>query len=244
MAYKVNDLVYFEGDWQKGVGKIVAISGNSFLVHSTQIASGHDGTPFVEKQDNKNNWFFIKEYLKPFTKKEGQKYKVLRNDHHNFREGDIISLTKLFRDGISTYKNGDKECRIYDINHPKCELEFYEDVEEHKENGMFTKDDLKVGYLVKLRNEQIAHVVNTQEKGLGLNFENAWDTLRDYSNDLTNETASGFDVDEVYGLTKEGMNAHMFTVSGRKLLWKREEVKEMTIEDIQKALGHKIKVVE
>ena len=249
MTYKVGDLVYFDGDRYKGVGKIVVVDdecvAEPYLVHSTKIIGGHDGYGYLEKQDSDNNWWFIGEELKPFTKKVGQKYKALVN-YRTFIKGEIITLVDVnAHESIGLYENdGGYRWLMHDLDHPKCELEFYADVEEHKENKMFTKDDLKVGYLVEVRDGRFAHLVDTIDNGMCLNYENGWDTLRVYNNDLTSRGSDRLDIIEVYGFTIKGYHAHKFEVRDRKLLWKREEVKEMTIEDIQKVLGHKIKVVE
>lgn len=246
MTYKVNDLVYFEDALQKGVGKVVAINGRWRLVYSTQITDGHGGNGFIEEQGNKNNWYFREEDLKPFTKKVGQKYRVICNVFNSFEIGDIATLTKL-DGGVSFYETEDEAGFLYDLDHHKREVEFYEDVEdakEQKEKEMFTKDDLKVGYLVKFRNGEFAHVVDTIDEGMCLDTKDRWNTLRNYNNDLTNRTAHMINIIEVYGYTRYGLNAHKFEIGNRELLWKREEVKEMTIEEIQKVLGHKIKVVE
>lgn len=245
MTYKEGDLVYFDGDGHEGVGEIVSIRGDFHLVRSTQIVGGHTGAPFVERQDVKNSWWYYEENLKPFTKKEGQKYKIIGNDFNDFEIGDIVTLSivgKIY--GVSYYKKDDAVVTLYDIDHPGCEVEFYADVEEHKENEMFTKDDLKVGYLVKLRNGELAHVVDTQKEGLCLDNESGWNQTKNHSNGLTHREFDKLDIMEVYGLTQYGYKAHKFEVGDRKLLWKREEVKEMTIEDVQKELGYKIKVVE
>ena len=109
---------------------------------------------------------------------------------------------------------------------------------------MFKKEDLKVGYLVKTRGGEVAHIVNTDKKGMCLNYEDGYSKIENYNNNLTNKSFYNLDITEVYGYTLYGHHAHKFEVEDRELLWKREEVKEMTIEDIQNALGHKIKVVE
>lgn len=256
MTYKVDDLVYFNDRYQKGVGKVVVDDDGydvlTYLVHSTQIVGGHDGSGYGlgTKQDNKNNFWFKEHHLKPFTKKVGQKYKVISNDCNDFETGDIVTLSAVGRVNFTSYYENDYGgFLLYDLDNPECEVEFYadtEDVKEQKENEMFTKDDLKVGYLVKTRSGELAHVVDTEQNGLCLNYVGGHNYMRVYTDDLINTSGSGskFDIIEVYGLTENGYEAHKFGINDRKLLWKREEVKEMTIEDIQKALGHKIKVVE
>ena len=254
MKYKVGDLVYFDDGVQKGVGKVIVVDdgdyGVTYLVHSTQIIGGHDGNGCAEKQDNENNLFFMEKRLKPFFKKVGQKYKVIRNldEDAEISIGDIITLISTENDNLSYYESEDvPSLLMYDLDNKRCEVEFYEDVEDApsaKENGMFKKDDLKVGYLVKVRNGEFAHVVNTINNGMCFNYERSWSTVANYNENLTNVLYDDFDIVEVYGLTEKGCEAHKFGINDRNLLWKREEVKEMTIEEIQKALGHKIKVVE
>lgn len=129
MKYKEGDLVYFDDRRRKGVGKIVAYSEllNEYLVHSTKIAGGHDGNGYSTRQDNELNRHFSEIYLKPFTKKVGQKYKVLRDSDRNFKVNDIVTLTILCEEGMSDYKSEDGEWLLYDIDHDECEVEFYED---------------------------------------------------------------------------------------------------------------------
>ena len=128
--YKENDLVYFDDGDKKGVGKIVAHSDYwpDYLVHSTQLSYGHPGLAARgQQQDNDSNWYFAERDLKPFVKQEGQKYKVLMDSSHNFKVGDIATLTNLYEDGVSSYKTEDKEWFLNDIDRPQCEVEFYAD---------------------------------------------------------------------------------------------------------------------
>ena len=245
MTYKEGDLVYFDGDGHEGVGEIVSIRGDFHLVRSTQIVGGHTGAPFVERQDVKNSWWYYEENLKPFTKKEGQKYKVIGNDFNDFEIGEIVTLSivgKVY--GVSYYKKDDAVVTLYDIDHPGCEVEFYADAEEHKENEMFTKDDLQVGYVVKTKSGKFAQVVFLKGYGLCILYENRDGlSLGEYSDDLS-YNGKVHDIEEVYGHAVSWVDLGRFGAGNRELLWKRNEIKEMTLAELQEHFGYEIKVVE
>lgn len=259
MTCKVNDLVYFDGGVKKGVGKIVSITDGHILVNSTQIKNGHDGSTFFPKQDNENNWVFFKEHLKPFTKKVGQKYKVIRNDENPLAVGSIITLSEIAGDSsaMSRYRvyklDWDVLEVMYDLDHPHCEVEFYEDAEEvedvveeeiTKEKSMFVKSDLEVGYVVKTKSGKFAQVVFLKGPGLSILYENRDGLpLRGYSDDLS-FNGKVHDIEEVYGHSAAWEDLGRFDAGDRELLWKRKEVIEMTLAELQEHFGYEIKVVD
>lgn len=217
MEYKKGDLVYFEDYVQKGVGKFVAKIAHGFLIHSAQIVNGHRGYD----EDNSDNWWFSEDGLKPFTKKVGQKYKALVG-HWPFEEGEIVTLVSIEEDNISYYKGKYGIELLYDIDHERCQIEFYEDV---KENKMYTLDDIKVGYMVKLRNGNLAHIVDTVSEEKYLTSERDAVELMEYNYGLTIDNRE-HDIVEVYGLTEHGTGAHKFELPDRELLWQREVPKK------------------
>lgn len=109
----------------------------------------------------------------------------------------------------------------------------------------FSKSDLRSGMVVETRGEGNWLVVNnTLINGDG------WLNLDKYDEDLIKIGNSWGSIDRQFDIMKvfkiqEGWNC---TTDGIKnpedLIWKREEIKEMTIEEIQKELGYKIKIVE
>jgi hypothetical protein len=117
---------------------------------------------------------------------------------------------------------------------------------EEESKMEFTKDMLEVGMLVKLKNGNRA-VVMQYGGGLYLminNNECAY--LDEYNDDLTydDDEWRSEDIMEVYSLSNDITSLDfLFITDYRNLLWKREKVKEMTLDEIEKALGHKVKIV-
>ena len=124
---------------------------------------------------------------------------------------------------------------------------------------MFTKRDLKEFDVVKLRNGDIRIVLrnNNSTDGLGT-FKNKGGChcyLHEYNADLTNCDTDQFDIvavdrfdgDRIYTHLREFFDEDRMT---RKYVncshywdWERTEIKEMTIAEIEKELGHKVKGV-
>lgn len=130
---------------------------------------------------------------------------------------------------------------------------YYYDNNEREDKNMnknFTKDDLKVGYVVKYRNGEL-RMVMPYSRGLALtDLDGKWLNINTELNyDLTEvpcvpgTTKNSLDIMEVYGLSAFGSTAYRISTFGRKLLWKREEAKKMTVAEIEKALGYKVEVV-
>ena len=105
------------------------------------------------------------------------------------------------------------------------------------------KSELKVGYVVKFRNDEIGMIMQTIE-GLMIVQENEnYNRLNHINEDLTNNCNEIYDIMEVYGFNFYNFKALRVSTEDRKLLWKREDKKEMTISEIEKQLGYPIKVV-
>lgn len=106
-------------------------------------------------------------------------------------------------------------------------------------NKQFTKADLKVGYLVGLRNGNMRMImpkasgadtvlVVTDAKGF-------WSWLSDYRDDLTFDgvkagAPTDHDIMKVYGLATLGAYTMDFDGYRRDLLWEREEKPKQTCE--------------
>jgi hypothetical protein len=106
------------------------------------------------------------------------------------------------------------------------------------------KSDLKTGMLVKTMNNRFYLILVIDGEPLFANV-NGGSYASGYREDLTNENDSDYDVRLIYsrsGFTLDDLKSTY--VASRDILWKREEPKEMTIEEIQQSLGYKIKVVE
>lgn len=101
----------------------------------------------------------------------------------------------------------------------------------------FTPDQLKPGYVCKLRNGNFVGVYNAivdlfGREGVCISGEKDWVPVEHY-NEKLNLTVTGIrdkelDIMEVFGLAHPNTASHL-SAEGRKLLWKRpEEVSEKT----------------
>lgn len=108
-----------------------------------------------------------------------------------------------------------------------------------KKNNMFTKKDLKTGMVVKTRNNTMLLVVDDK-----LISVSGFLRLTEYNDDLTitdepdSNIQSGFDIMEVYddinswGLGFSSGLSYVEKKKWGKLIWKRKEIKEVTMQEI------------
>lgn len=93
----------------------------------------------------------------------------------------------------------------------------------------FTKKDLKVGYVVKVKkNNELRMVMETRSDGIVLVNKDGWYLcLTGYSNDLrwTGTRDCDWTIMEVYGYRNRGADACEISTTNRELLWKREPEK-------------------
>ena len=108
---------------------------------------------------------------------------------------------------------------------------------------MFTVKDLKAGMLVEMKDKGYGILLPLKDGTLGIcsiiagRLEVTTTLLRFYPEPGLIE---GYSIIRVWGLTKG--NPGLLSPKGRKLLYDYS-VKEMTIEEIEKALGYSIKIV-
>lgn len=144
-------------------------------------------------------------------------------------------------------------------------LDFFKEKEREKEYEMknskqkFTRDDLKPGYVVQLR-DKTYHVVAMagNETLIVTNGTTEWKYLSNGWDNSLNSTFRGGrtypaitydktkDIVAVYGFVQGTENyAHCGYLSPdhRPLLWSRQEAKKMTVEEIEKELGYKVEIV-
>lgn len=103
------------------------------------------------------------------------------------------------------------------------------------------KDNLKVGYIVKIRNGKFGMIVEDTYKDIRILYKSRETST--ITENLESFWDNNYDIVEVYGYNEYFLDALEFTSNGRKLLWKREEVKNMTLKEIESKLGYKIKIV-
>jgi hypothetical protein len=117
----------------------------------------------------------------------------------------------------------------------------------------FTKADLKVGYVVKTRARGLFMVTrNDTDQLVMVGPSDGWMPIYEYNDDLTDsnrtsldgsEAWAAYDIVEVYGYSMLNGRTLKVETAHRKLLWKREEPKEMTLEEVEKALGYPVKII-
>ncbi len=111
---------------------------------------------------------------------------------------------------------------------------------EEKEN-MFREEDLKSGMLVEVRHgdEKEFCIVLDRIGGLCISGKEVWLPISHLDKNLTNGMIK---ITKVFSKASPAY-AHRLEVSNRKLLWKREEVKEVTMQEIEEKYGCKVKIV-
>lgn len=105
------------------------------------------------------------------------------------------------------------------------------------------KSDLKVGYVVKLRNGNLCMILPNSYDELCLSGPDDWKPVSEFWDDLTNRLNSAKDIIEVYGRSHSNHHAHVVSECSRDLLWQRSEAKKMTVKEICDALGYEVEIV-
>lgn len=127
---------------------------------------------------------------------------------------------------------------------------------------MFKREDIKAGYLLRCTQLKEGRVFNmtvipcrrsapplfwfdnqpkTEDGDLAAcNPGKDWLPLSGFDSNLTH--AGTYRIDEIWGATSP-MHLMDNNTIGRERLWLRDDTKRMTLEEIVKALGHKVKIV-
>ena len=117
--------------------------------------------------------------------------------------------------------------------------EFMEGYRDMKKE--FTKDMLKVGMLVECEEMGLCMIMEDFTYGLVYVSDDGYMKVSDLDDNFENKSDI-YSINKVYSIaTNYGvgiLNTHC-----RTLLWEREEVKELTVDEISKLLGYKVKVV-
>ena len=109
-----------------------------------------------------------------------------------------------------------------------------------------SKSMLEPCMVVKLRNGELVYVANTKNGLCLLDERKNWIKIQDYDDELCYQVGKNecFDIMEIYDLSELAQQSMKISIVDRRLLWKRKEVKKMTVAEIQKELGYKIEIVE
>lgn len=107
---------------------------------------------------------------------------------------------------------------------------------EFVEKG-FTKADLKPGMVVEMRDGNRFLLIDNTLIG-----SKEWDTMNSFADDLINKLHHDCDICKVYH-PKGRYVEQLLDDKYLTLIWEREEAKEMTVAEIEKQLGYKVKVI-
>jgi len=101
----------------------------------------------------------------------------------------------------------------------------------------FTKDDLKIGYVVQLRNGDFRMVINSFKGAVFMSMD-GFSMFGSYKKDLT---IGGFegkrDVIKIWGFADDIIQSLFIGTISRELLWERKEPKELTMQEIADKFG-------
>lgn len=108
------------------------------------------------------------------------------------------------------------------------------------------KSMLEPCMVVKMRNGTLNMVIMVNDRGIFLITRNKeYLYLKSYDDNLKYRwDVTDYDIVEIYGLSYNPQKSMDISTECRYLLWKRDEVKKMTVAEIQEALGYKIEIVE
>ena len=144
------------------------------------------------------------------------------------------------------YRAVDPEIVYANINYYKKAdykiITFDEFMKEHKDmKKQFTKDDLKVGMLVECEEMGLCIIMEDPYYGLVYVSDDGYMTVSRL-NDNFDFHDKQYSINKVWDVaTNYGQG--ILNTHERKLLWEREVVKELTVEEISNLLGYKVRVV-
>lgn len=178
--------------------------------------------------------------INPYLKRWGYK-KIITIDWGEFpllvinADGDLGSCINLASSAATNY-NRELVTNVEEFLERAAKLKgFTYNRKDKKMEKEFTKADLKSGMVVKAKNNKMYLVVGDK-----MISDDGFMYLSHYNNDLKNSCPE-FDIVEVHDDVTcwgKGFSKGLSYVSGEgKLLWKRKELKEYTMQEIADKLG-------
>lgn len=165
--------------------------------------------------------------------KVGDKVKVVRITHSNIDRrryiGDIFVVKSL-------NPNSKYDSRLDEHYGCGCDYVFYADELELAE---FTKADLEDGMVIEYYDGDRAMVIGDKLMG-----DKKWSSLNNFTDTLTHISLKVLTINKVYKSTAVVLNDY-FKKERLTLIWERkkeEPIKEMTVAEIEKELGYKVKI--
>lgn len=97
----------------------------------------------------------------------------------------------------------------------------------------FTKADLKDGMVVEERRGVMGFVLRDR-----ILYEDGWDSLVSWKEDLRSNCCDGFDIVKIYKIIIESIYelSNILNIENLELIWRRTEIKRMTAEEMRKRL--------
>ena len=174
---------------------------------------------------------YLEKYKKEHPGQSEEEYQtVVRRDCPIDKDGYVLRCPPLssgVKPGIST---ACPVCWNQEIPGTEPTNNTTNEKEDRNMNKIFTKDDIKVGYVVKYRNGNIAMAMHTYlcagEKVITALRSPiiGWSDLNDYTTDLRGPNHNDdYDIMEVYVYSKYAHKCTDVSTNFRDLLWKREE---------------------
>ncbi|WP_291585160.1 hypothetical protein [Blautia sp. LMAG:75] len=142
----------------------------------------------------------------------------------------IVKENEKIKECLGYYEFADGAECIHDCE--KC----WDRVIPGTDDNAMEKDDLKNGMICELRDGSLMMWLNGVLRGI-----DEW--CGDTGNDLKDKCGEEqYDIVKVY--TTHGLSLrNMLKRTHLKLIWERKETKEMTIAEIEKALGYPVKII-
>lgn len=137
-----------------------------------------------------------------------------------------------------------KPTHHYGVEEKECMYILFEDEIEGVNEEMFTKKDLQDGDVVLFKNDDVGIFIKNTETFV---TKDGYLNLSSYDDDLT--VNSFFDLYTIKAVRRPRPDAKWdcqfsaFKCKYGKLVFERKDYEEMTVADIEKALGKKIKIV-
>jgi hypothetical protein len=161
--------------------------------------------------------------------KVGDKVRIIKNKNPEYI-GDIVTIKSINPNAPYLTEPHYGVGRVFVMCEDELEL------------VSFTKPNLKDGMVVETRDGYLYLVIGNRLHGKLL-----YGFLNDWIDDLTNPASSDLDIVKVYTVADGATDiSSLFNYRNLTLIWERKEEpkhKEMTVEEIEKELGYKIKVI-
>lgn len=175
--------------------------------------------------------------------KVGDKVRV-KNDLKTWRKYGDYTYTEGMRDmfdgKVATIAQVDHGLKHYHLAGDIMCYCWTDEMLELAEENQFAKADLKNGMIIEHRDGDKYMVIDDR-----LVQEEGFFPLSDYNDDLTDNKYKKYDIVKVYKpITDRIFDTYdLFSTDNLDLIWEREEVKEMTVAEIEEKLGYKVKVI-